>query len=966
MRLAAMDLRESGLLSTSVSLAVSSRSVAAAASRRKELQKAAEHLPPVDHLQQLRKWRSKASLLAQLAVRSELSKEAVPVIFPKRDFFGEAMHLYHRAWHLCKCFNIGGAEFAALAVEIGFLLHVQNDVWGALEMGAAAGHEELLSLCLRDLEQHMPQDQEGRERGAAALETVRGMDEVVLGVLRRLATGDSTACGMSLARFLARQIGLEQEPNRREALMSELRALGYLGAPVAKLIAEAGDVVLLVSRPEGGEPLRVRAARLALVEASEYFANLLAGSFAEGRESEVRIVSNYPEHLERAVHYLYVGDVEIANVTDAIEMLACALELQVPGLASYASSYLMQSDVDLDGDTLASVLLLLGDGHPTLRDRLVSKWTQTLVAHITEGAAPGELVELMGDSAWDMVMEARECDRMLLVCNAAQIAVMLPCLGRSASQKAIVALGTLHPSEVALAEFIEPLSYGLLPVLDFPIKMRLLQRLQPGAEDVCNIASWFGAVSAPELAQMVPELLRLPALLESCAAAACSAALAAGVDDQVFSALFFGGKLDPESQTSVFFDTVSHRNESCMRMIVGANPEVLRACAVRGSEPMGWTRAKAVRPMPSKPTFGYGRAVVNNDQCSECGIVQGHLTTCSTRKTTGKKEAPAPVVPAGKAPTSRDTLRQVMSMAVFPLIRSTRCVLSHAALCNLSEEAILWLLDMGAPLLVPNSKELFSSLECCVWRGYSAALVARFIPKHDGYLPSNTSIGWNALHIALYQNQSHLLDLLWNHFERSAYQSVMFTGEKIVVSVTDMISEFTLTDETLAACLKLTETDVTLHEAKNGSAKANSAGGTLSRKNANNSSGNSNNNNNNGGGNDNNNNVGGAQVANFDVDPSSNLVYSGPLTKAVKVSLFRRYTQVRICSLLRGEQPGEYRWREGVDSTFVELPILSMGVERGSVLVVKTLTGEFRYRCGDHGAAWTHAVQLCEGLPSAV
>jgi hypothetical protein len=111
---------------------------------------------------------------------------------------------------------------------------------------------------------------------------------------------------------------VEGSPERREALLKQLRELAHLGPAVARLIGECGDVVLVAGPPEAPAPVRVRASRLALVEGSEYFRALLAGPWAEGRETEVRVETRYPEQLERAVHFLYVGDLEeLRNPTEA-------------------------------------------------------------------------------------------------------------------------------------------------------------------------------------------------------------------------------------------------------------------------------------------------------------------------------------------------------------------------------------------------------------------------------------------------------------------------------------------------------------------------------------------------------------------------------------------------------------------------------------------------------------------------
>ena len=63
----------------------------------------------------------------------------------------------------------------------------------------------------------------------------------------------------------------------------------------------------------------------------------------------------------------YVSECELATPGDAIELMACALELQCNDLASYCGQHLLQTDAELDGDTLAAVLLVLGDGFASLK-----------------------------------------------------------------------------------------------------------------------------------------------------------------------------------------------------------------------------------------------------------------------------------------------------------------------------------------------------------------------------------------------------------------------------------------------------------------------------------------------------------------------------------------------------------------------------------------------------------------------
>jgi len=63
----------------------------------------------------------------------------------------------------------------------------------------------------------------------------------------------------------------------------------------------------------------------------------------------------------------YVSECELATPGDAIELMACALELQCNDLASYCGQHLLRTDAELDGDTLAAVLLVLGDGFASLK-----------------------------------------------------------------------------------------------------------------------------------------------------------------------------------------------------------------------------------------------------------------------------------------------------------------------------------------------------------------------------------------------------------------------------------------------------------------------------------------------------------------------------------------------------------------------------------------------------------------------
>lgn len=335
-------------------------------------------------------------------MKCEVLKHSPPVFFSKVDYFSRALDLYGRAWTLCECMDIGGPEREVLAAETGFLRKVQGDVVGALEMALAGRSEELLQSVLAELAQSaarlLPEE---CARAAAALET-RGGEET-LALLRQLAPRHAAAA-LSLARALARAAGLLPESAARNLLVGELRALAHLGSEVssslfcvsivnlfyllrqvARLLEQCGDVVLRIAKNDGSEnpPIlkEIRANRLALVESSPYFEALLAGAFAEGKSSSVVVRSEFPEHVERALHFLYVQFVEILNMSDAIEMLACALEMQLHSLALFCGQYLMECEGELDGDTLASVLLMLGPrGFETLKARLTAKWRAALVA----------------------------------------------------------------------------------------------------------------------------------------------------------------------------------------------------------------------------------------------------------------------------------------------------------------------------------------------------------------------------------------------------------------------------------------------------------------------------------------------------------------------------------------------------------------------------------------------------------
>ncbi len=143
-------------------------------------------------------------------------------------------------------------------------------------------------------------------RAACALEKTRGHDEEALRLVESYAVFSNEA-GLSMARMCARLAGQEEEGGRRNYYVSKLRALSYLGQEVADLLEKCGDVVLQIVRK--GDDFKsvlreIRAARLALVESSEYFAKLLSGVFSESNQSVITVQSDFPEHLERAIHYL--------------------------------------------------------------------------------------------------------------------------------------------------------------------------------------------------------------------------------------------------------------------------------------------------------------------------------------------------------------------------------------------------------------------------------------------------------------------------------------------------------------------------------------------------------------------------------------------------------------------------------------------------------------------------------------
>jgi hypothetical protein len=154
--------------------------------------------------------------------------------------------------------------------------------------------------------------------------------------------------------------------------VSSLRALSHLGQPVAELLSSCGDVVLLVSKknntdttttpPSSGTVREVRAARLALIESSEYFARLLCGPFAESRETRVAVQTEFPNQFEllgkkgrvgwfclcfSPVQYLYVGSVDLKTMADAVELMGCAIEFQVHCLVLQMCDCSREYDISL-------------------------------------------------------------------------------------------------------------------------------------------------------------------------------------------------------------------------------------------------------------------------------------------------------------------------------------------------------------------------------------------------------------------------------------------------------------------------------------------------------------------------------------------------------------------------------------------------------------------------------------------
>lgn len=110
LQLSSLDLMESGLVRSSNNESgpsSSAQKVRSKASRR------AEQLPPVDCVRQLRKWRAKASLYAQLAVKAELlpKNQRLPQFFKNQDYLGLALAYYEKSFLLARVFDIGGGEF---------------------------------------------------------------------------------------------------------------------------------------------------------------------------------------------------------------------------------------------------------------------------------------------------------------------------------------------------------------------------------------------------------------------------------------------------------------------------------------------------------------------------------------------------------------------------------------------------------------------------------------------------------------------------------------------------------------------------------------------------------------------------------------------------------------------------------------------------------------------------------------
>ncbi len=212
------------------------------------------------------------------------------------------------------------------------------------------------------------------------------------------------------------------------------------------------------------------------------------------------------------------------------------------------------------------------------------------------------------------------------------------------------------------------------------------------------------------------------------------------------------------------------------------------------------------------------------------------------------------------------------------------------------------------------------------------------------------------LHVALYMNHAHLLSLLWPRCDRLPYPAQLYNGEKITVSLTAMAESENLTDETLSQLLDLTAADMEMQQ-YNQQQLSNTGG-----------------NNNNYGGNDNNVPLAPPAPAidvpsigdDVDVaaDPASNMIFSGPLMKKVNVSRFRKYVQTRMCALLRGEELGQYIWRESPPHSilsYVETVITGAYV-KGLSLTVTTLTGDLNYHIVSNRAQWAALIAQHQNL----
>lgn len=197
------------------------------------------------------------------------------------------------------------------------------------------------------------------------------------------------------------------------------------------------------------------------------------------------------------------------------------------------------------------------------------------------------------------------------------------------------------------------------------------------------------------------------------------------------------------------------------------------------------------------------------------------------------------------------------------------------------------------------------------WRGFSAELAAVLLgPAGPEQFGPSRVVGLAALHVAVLRNQAHLLPLLWPRSARLPYSGQLYTGARVEVSLTQMSEGEDLTDATLAALLSLTADDAQLQQ-YHLQQQQQALAPKQPPSNSSNRSGS-------GGGNNNNNDDDIELAASVEHVPTiedtaeagggaaGELLCTGVLVKNVKAGLFRKYTQQRLCSLLRGEQPVQH------------------------------------------------------------